>query len=64
MGYSTYKMPITIPNDDGELTILLEAEMIELDEYVVTASRRRERIEDASEPACESCQFLRAARKG
>jgi len=47
MGYSTYKMPITIPNEDGELTILLEAEAIQLDEYVVTASRRRERIEDA-----------------
>ena len=47
MGYSTYKMPITIPNEDGELTILLEAEAIQLDEYVVTASRRRERVEDA-----------------
>ena len=47
MGYSTYKMTITIPNEDGELTILLEAEAIQLDEYVVTASRRRERIEDA-----------------
>jgi len=47
MGYSTYKMPINIPNEDGELTILLEAEAIQLDEYVVTASRRRERIEDA-----------------
>ena len=47
MGYSTYKRPITIPNEDGELTILLEAEAIQLDEYVVTASRRRERIEDA-----------------
>ena len=47
MGYSTYKMPITIPYEDGELTILLEPEAIQLEEYVVTASRRRERVEDA-----------------
>ncbi|MBT4928278.1 TonB-dependent receptor plug domain-containing protein, partial [bacterium] len=47
MGYSTYKMPITIPFEDGELTILLEPEAIQLEEYVVTASRRRERVEDA-----------------
>ena len=37
-----------IPSKDKEkLTILLEPETIQLDEYVVTASRRRERIEDA-----------------
>ena len=47
MGYSTYKRPITIPNKDGIITIFLEPEAIQLDEYVVTASRRRERIEDA-----------------
>ena len=47
MGYSTIKTPITVPNEDGIITILLEPEAIQLDEYVVTASRRRERIEDA-----------------
>ena len=47
MGYSTIKIPITVPNEDGIITILLEPEAIQLDEYVVTASRRRERIEDA-----------------
>ena len=49
MGYSTKRNSITIPNNDGLglITILLEPEAIELDEYVVTASRRRERVEDA-----------------
>ncbi|MDG1847295.1 MAG: carboxypeptidase-like regulatory domain-containing protein, partial [Candidatus Marinimicrobia bacterium] len=47
MGYSTYKNPVTIPNEDGSITILLEPEAIKLDEYVVTASRRRERVDDA-----------------
>ena len=47
MGYSSYKKPITIPNENGSITILLEPETIKLDEYVVTASRRRERVEDA-----------------
>ena len=49
MGYSTYKKEITIPyvSDTNELIIFLEPEAIQLDEYVVTASRRRERIEDA-----------------
>ena len=47
MGYSTIKTPVTVPSDDGIITILLEPEAIQLDEYVVTASRRRERIEDA-----------------
>ena len=49
MGYSVYKKEIIIPYtlDSGKLSILLEPETIQLDEYVVTASRRRERIEDA-----------------
>ena len=49
MGYTTYKKEITIPyvSDTNELIIFLEPEAIQLDEYVVTASRRRERIEDA-----------------
>lgn len=49
MGYSTYKKEITIPyiSDSNKLIIFLEPEAIQLDEYVVTASRRRERIEDA-----------------
>ena len=48
MGYSTFKKEIIIPSKDNEkITILLEPEAIQLDEYVVTASRRRERIEDA-----------------
>lgn len=47
MGYSTFKKEIIIPYEDGHLTILLEPEAIQLDEYVVTASRRRERVEDA-----------------
>ncbi len=45
MGYSTFKKEIIIPSKDKErLTILLEPEAIHLDEYFVTASRRRERI--------------------
>ena len=48
MGYSTFKKEIIIPSKDNEkIIILLEPETIQLDEYVVTASRRRERIEDA-----------------
>mgnify|MGYP000216928848 FL=1 len=47
MGYSTFKKEINIPSVEGKLTILLEPAAIQLDEYVVTASRRRERIEDA-----------------
>ena len=48
MGYSTFKEEILIPYTDAEkIIILLEPEVIQLDEYVVTASRRRERIEDA-----------------
>ena len=48
MGYSTYKQQIIFPNTEQKtITILLEPEAIKLDEYVVTASRRRERIEDA-----------------
>ena len=49
MGYSVYKKEIIIPYtlDSGKLSILLDPETIQLDEYVVTASRRRERIEDA-----------------
>ena len=48
MGYSTFKKEIVIPlSNTKKITILLEPEAIQLDEYVVTASRRRERIEDA-----------------
>ena len=48
IGYSTYKQQIIIPDTEQKrITILLEPEAIQLDEYVVTASRRRERIEDA-----------------
>ena len=48
MGYSTFKKEIIIPyKDNDKIIILLEPETIQLDEYVVTASRRRERIEDA-----------------
>ena len=48
MGYSTYKQEITIPyTESDKIIIFLEPEAIQLEEYVVTASRRRERIEDA-----------------
>ncbi len=49
MGYETFEKEISIPYDDsnGKLTIQLKPETIQLEEYVVTASRRRERIEDA-----------------
>ena len=47
MGYSTFKTTIEIPYKESYLTILLEPEAIQMEEYVVTASRRRERIEDA-----------------
>ncbi len=48
MGYSTSKQEVTIPYIvSDKITILLEPEAIQMDEYVVTASRRRERIEDA-----------------
>ena len=48
MGYSTFKQEVTIPYIvSDKITILLEPEAIQMDEYVVTASRRRERIEDA-----------------
>ena len=36
-----------IQKENASIIILLETEAIQLDEYVVTASRRRERIEDA-----------------
>ena len=41
MGYSTIKTPITIPNEDGIITILLEPEAIQLDEYVVCIEEKR-----------------------
>ena len=48
MGYSTYKESISIGTEGSvEIEILLEPETIQMQEYVVTASRRRERIEDA-----------------
>ena len=47
MGYSATKTLISIPNEDGLITILLQPEAIQLYEYEVTESRRRERIEDA-----------------
>jgi len=48
MGYSSFKQKISVPiEENASIIILLETEAIQLDEYVVTASRRRERIEDA-----------------
>jgi len=47
MGYSTFKKTLEIPYDKDYLIILLEPEAIQMEEYVVTASRRRERVEDA-----------------
>ncbi|SVE07136.1 uncharacterized protein METZ01_LOCUS459990, partial [marine metagenome] len=48
MGYSTFTQEISVPNDENSsIAIALDREAIKLDEYVVTASRRRERIEDA-----------------
>ena len=48
MGYSSFKQEITIPyTEQDKIKILLDPEAIQLEEYVVTASRRRERIEDA-----------------
>ena len=48
MGYSTFKQEVVVPyTESNKIKILLEPETIKLDEYVVTASRRRERIEDA-----------------
>jgi outer membrane receptor protein involved in Fe transport len=48
MGYSTFTQEISVPNDkNSSIAITLDREAIKLDEYVVTASRRRERIEDA-----------------
>ena len=48
MGYTTFKDSIIISSDySGEKEIRLEREAIQMDTYVVTASRRRERVEDA-----------------
>ena len=48
MGYSTHKESISIGTEGSvEIEIQLEPEAIQMEEYVVTASRRRERIEDA-----------------
>ena len=48
MGYKTLKTPISI--DAGSTTstdLVMDPEAIKLETYVVTASRRRERVEDA-----------------
>ena len=48
IGYQVYKKDITVV--DGKtisLDLSLEPEAIEMETYVVTASRRRERVEDA-----------------
>ena len=48
IGYKDYKKEVTIPvSEIIDLEISLSPQAIELDTYVVTASRRRERIEDA-----------------
>jgi len=48
IGYKTFSDKVTIPNDGNKiLNISLEPEVLELETYIVTASRRRERIEDA-----------------
>ena len=48
IGYKTFSQEISIKNnDDFVLNISIEPEAIELETYVVTASRRRERVEDA-----------------
>ena len=48
MGYKTSKTPVSI-EAGGALTsnLMLDPEAIKLETYVVTASRRRERVEDA-----------------
>ena len=48
MGYKSYKKNITINNNENvTLDISLVPEAIKMETYVVTASRRRERVEDA-----------------
>ena len=48
MGYKTYKKSITLTNNkDATLDIKMDPEAIKMQTYVVTASRRRERVEDA-----------------
>ena len=49
MGYETFEEEVSIPlsDDKKNFIIQLKPETIQLEEYVVTASRRRERIEDA-----------------
>ena len=48
MGYKSYKKNITISNNENvSLDISLAPEAIKMETYVVTASRRRERVEDA-----------------
>ena len=62
MGYSTHKESISIDTERFvEIEILLETKIIQMDEYVVTASRRRERIEDA--PAAISVITKKDIRK-
>lgn len=48
IGYKTFNKKITIAGSNSEkLDIILQPEVLELETYIVTASRRRERIEDA-----------------
>ena len=48
IGYKTFKKTVTVTTS-GELieNLKMEPELIEMETYVVTASRRRERVEDA-----------------
>ena len=48
MGYKTSKTPVSIEAGDALTSnLMLDPEAIKLETYVVTASRRRERVEDA-----------------
>ena len=48
IGYETYKKEILIDNSGKKIIdIALIPEVLELETYIVTASRRKERIEDA-----------------
>ncbi|MFL2982826.1 MAG: TonB-dependent receptor domain-containing protein [Candidatus Neomarinimicrobiota bacterium] len=48
IGYSNYEDSFQLdPNQNIEKDLLLKPEAIEMETYVVTASRRRERVEDA-----------------
>ena len=62
VGYSTFKEDISISAEGTDkMEIRLQHEVIQMQEYVVTASRRRERIEDA--PAAISIISKKEIRK-